>query len=169
MSQSRPIAALGATLVALLSAPTNHHERPAMSVAAPESTSRVIPKLVHLAPVLIVDDVEAGVAFWVDRFGFTASNQVPGPDGKLAFASVAKDGVELMYQSKASVLADHPDKPADLEGRSVALFITVADLDVVERAVVGAPVVKARHRTFYGSTELYVKEPGGNTVGFAQF
>src|SRR5689334_4247891 len=152
-SQIVALAAIGATLVVLPSAPTNHHERLTMSVAAPESTSRVIPKLVHLAPVLIVDDVETGVAFWVDRFGFAAANQVKGPDGKLAFASVEKDGVELMYQSKASALADHPGKPADLEGRSVALFITVADLDVVERAVQGAPVVKPRHRTFYGSTE----------------
>jgi hypothetical protein len=33
----------------------------------------------------------------------------------------------------------------------------------------GAPVVKPRHQTFYGSTEIYVKEPGGNTVGFAAF
>jgi hypothetical protein len=33
----------------------------------------------------------------------------------------------------------------------------------------GAPLVKARHQTFYGSTELHVREPGGNTVGFAQF
>ena len=32
----------------------------------------------------------------------------------------------------------------------------------------GAPLVKARHETFYGSLECYVKEPGGNTVGFAQ-
>jgi len=49
------------------------------------------------------------------------------------------------------------------------LFITVPSLDAVERAVAGAPVVKPRHKTFYGSEELYIKEPGGNTVGFAQF
>lgn len=42
-------------------------------------------------------------------------------------------------------------------------------LDAVERAVAGAPpVVKPRHKTFYGSTELYVREPGGHVVGFAQ-
>jgi len=28
--------------------------------------------------------------------------------------------------------------------------------------------VKPRHKTFYGSTEIYVREPGGHTVGFAQ-
>jgi hypothetical protein len=49
------------------------------------------------------------------------------------------------------------------------LFITVDDVDRIERAVAGAPVVKPRHDTFYGTTELYVREPGGNVVGFAQF
>ena len=44
----------------------------------------------------------------------------------------------------------------------------VYSLDEVEPRLAGAPVVKARHQTFYGSTEIYVKEPGGNTVGFAQ-
>jgi hypothetical protein len=38
----------------------------------------------------------------------------------------------------------------------------------VEQAVAGAPVVKPRHTTFYGSAEIYVREPGGHTVGFAQ-
>lgn len=125
--------------------------------------------LKQLTPVIIADAVEPGVAFWTDRFGFKVTNQVPGPDGKLIFASVEKDGIELMYQTRASVLEDQPASAADLDGHSVALFITVDDLDEVERAVAGAPVVKARHETFYGSTEIYVREPAGNTVGFARF
>ena len=48
------------------------------------------------------------------------------------------------------------------------LFITVDDLDRIERAVAGATIVKPRHDTFYGTTEIYVREPGGNCVGFAQ-
>jgi uncharacterized glyoxalase superfamily protein PhnB len=126
-------------------------------------------RLTRLTPVLIVDSVEPCIAFWVERFGFTATNQVPGPDGKLVFASVEQDGIEIMYQTRASVLADRPDSAQELTGHSTALFFTVDDLDRVEQAVTGAPVVKPRHRTFYGSTELYVREPGGNTVGFAQF
>lgn len=125
--------------------------------------------LKQLTPVIIADAVEPGVAFWTDRFGFKVTNQVPGPDGKLIFASVEKDGIELMYQTRASVLEDQPASADDLDGHSVALFITVDDLDEVERAVAGAPVVKARHETFYGSTEIYVREPAGNTVGFARF
>jgi uncharacterized glyoxalase superfamily protein PhnB len=127
------------------------------------------PRLAHLAPVLIVDSVEPCIPFWVDRFGFTAKIQVPAPDGTLVFASVEKDAIEIMYQTRASVLADRPDAARELTGHSTALFFTVEDLDGVERAVAGAPVVMPRHKTFYGSTELYVREPGGNTVGFAQF
>lgn len=125
--------------------------------------------LKQLTPVIIADAVEPGLAFWVDRFGFRVSNQVPGPDGKLIFASAEKDGIEVMYQTRASVVEDQPSAAADLDGHSVALFITVDDLDEVERALAGAPVVKARHQTFYGSSEIYVREPAGNTVGFAQF
>jgi uncharacterized glyoxalase superfamily protein PhnB len=126
--------------------------------------------LERLSPVLIVDAVEPCIAFWADRLGFAIENKVPGPDGKLVFASAKSGAIEIMYQTRASVLADTPGMAADdLRGHSTALFITVANLDEVEKAIAGAPVVKARHKTFYGSVEIYVREPGGNTVGFAQF
>jgi len=125
--------------------------------------------LKQLTPVMVVDSVEAGIAFWVERFGFTAENPVPGPDGKLIFSSAKKDAVEVMYQTRASVLAEEPNAAAELAGHSITLFITVDDLDEIERALAGVPVVKPRHKTFYGSEEIYVREPGGNQVGFAKF
>jgi uncharacterized glyoxalase superfamily protein PhnB len=127
------------------------------------------PRLEKLTPVMVVERVEPCVRFWADRFGFTVTNQVPGPDGALIFASAERDGIEVMYQTRASVVAEMPEAERELSGHSVTLFIAVDDLDAVERAVAGAPVVKPRHQTFYGSTELYVREPGGNTVGFAKF
>jgi uncharacterized glyoxalase superfamily protein PhnB len=126
-------------------------------------------RLKQLTPVLIVDAVEPCVKFWTDRLGFAVTNEVPGPDGKLVFASVQQGAIEIMYQTRASVLDDQPGSAQDLTGHSVALFITVDNLDQVEKALVGAPLVKPRHQTFYGSVEIYVREPGGNTVGFAQF
>jgi len=125
--------------------------------------------LKHVTTVFIVDAVEPCVAFWVDRFGFRAENQVPGADGKLMFASVKQGEIEVMYQSRASVLAENPAAAADLHGHSAVLFITVDDLDAAERAAKGAPVVKPRHQTPYGSTEFYVRDPAGSTIGFAQF
>ena len=133
------------------------------------SPSSSQPTLGSLTPVLVVDKVEPCLAFWVDRLGFTAENQVPGDDGQLVFASLKKGDIEVMYQTRASVIADRPEAAAELTGHSTGLFITTKDLDAVERALEGAPVVQPRHTTFYGSTEIYVREPGGNTVGFAQF
>lgn len=132
-------------------------------------TTATCPQLNHLAPVLVVDRVEPCIEFWVERFGFQATNQVPGADGNLFFASVVKDGIEIMYQTRTSVLAQDPGLATELAGRSAVLFFTVADLEHVEQAIAGAPVVKPRHETPYGSTEIYVREPGGNMVGFAQF
>jgi uncharacterized glyoxalase superfamily protein PhnB len=122
----------------------------------------------HLTPVLVVDEVEPCLRFWIDKLGFTAENQVPGEDGKLVFASAKAGDVEVMYQTRASVLAEQPEAADEFAGHSTVLFITVDNLDRIERAVSGATVVKPRHDTFYGTTELYVKEPGGNRVGFAE-
>jgi uncharacterized glyoxalase superfamily protein PhnB len=131
-------------------------------------SNNTVPTFKHLAPVLVVDRIEPCLPFWVGRLGFAAENQVPGPDGAL-FASVKNGDVEVMYQTRASVEADHPAAAAEVPGTSSVLFITVQNLDAVELAVAGAPVVKPRHKTFYGSTELYVREPGGHMVGFAEF
>ena len=126
--------------------------------------------LTALAPVLVVDSVEPSVAFWSQQLGFDVQHQVPGPDGNLIFASVKKGNVEVMYQTRASVIADHPSAAETMNGKSVVLFITVpgiADLDAIERATRGAKVLKPRHDTFYGMTEFYIYEPGGHGVGFA--
>jgi len=126
--------------------------------------------LKSLAPVMIVEAVEPSLKFWTEQLGFAKDNEVPGPDRKLIFASAKKDGVEIMYQTRASVIADDPAAAADLNGRSVTLFITVptiADLDEIARRSKSAPLVKPRHDTFYGTTEFYIREPGGNVVGFA--
>ena len=131
--------------------------------------SRSAPPLNRLTPVLVVDAVEPCIQFWIERFGLVPESEVPGDEGKLVFAIVKKGDVEIMYQTRESVLAERPDAADEITGHSTALFITTEDLNAVERALDGVPVVKARHKTFYGSEEIYVREPGGNTVGFAQF
>lgn len=124
--------------------------------------------LKQLTPVLIVEAIEPCLGFWTGGLGLEQVHQVPGPNGKLMFASVKRGSIEVMYQTRASVLEDDPAMAAELDGRSIVLFLEVDDLDAVEQAVAGAPVVKPRHKTFYGSEEIYVREPGGHTVGFAQ-
>jgi uncharacterized glyoxalase superfamily protein PhnB len=143
-------------------------------LVASDSSAPIGPR-VHfskLTPVLVVDAVEPCLAFWTERLGFRQGNAVPGEDGRLVFASAERDAVEVMYQSRASVLAaeaeaTHAVRTRELDGHAASLFLEVDDLDAVARALAGVPVVKARHETFYGTTELYVREPGGTTVGFS--
>jgi uncharacterized glyoxalase superfamily protein PhnB len=123
-------------------------------------------KFNKLTPVLVVDAIEPCLAFWVDQLGFTRTAEVPEGD-RLGFVILAKDGVEVMYQSRDSVRKDIPAL-ADVPAGGTNLYIDVADVAAVERAVKGAEVVVPRRTTFYGADEIGVREPGGNLVVFGQ-
>ena len=120
-----------------------------------------------LTPVLYVDAIEPCLPFWVDRLGFTKTVEVPH-ENAIGFVILARDGLELMYQTWASAAADVAGATQRTNGRSAALYIEVANLDQVERALRGADVVHPRRKAFYGATEIFVREPGGHVVGFAQ-
>ncbi len=119
-----------------------------------------------LTPVLVVDEIEPCLPFWMERLGFQKTVEVP-EGSKLGFVILQKDGVEVMYQSRASVANDVPAL-AEARGDSTALFIEVENVDAVERAVQGVEIVVPRRRTFYGTDEIGVREPGGHAVIFAQ-
>lgn len=120
-----------------------------------------------VTPVLYVEEIEPSLPFWVDRLGFTVSAEVPHGD-RLGFVILQKDGVEVMYQTRASVEEDVPGAAVMPLGGSM-LFVKVDDLDAVERALEGIEPVTPRRKTFYGADELIVREPAGNVVNFAQF
>jgi uncharacterized glyoxalase superfamily protein PhnB len=121
----------------------------------------------RITPVLAVETVEGSLDFWERRLGFERTVTVPHED-TMGFAIVVKDGVEVMLQSVASILADLGANTGEVNGRSSALFIEVSDLDAVEKALDGYPVEMPRRTTFYGMHEIGVREPGGHFVVFAQ-
>lgn len=123
--------------------------------------------LKKMTPILTVDEIEPCVPFWTDRLGFTKTTEVPHED-RLGFVILERSGIEVMYQSHASVVADLPVLDSLPRGGSV-LFIEVDDIDAIEAATEGAEVVVPRRTTFYGATEIFVREPGGHVIGFAQF
>lgn len=119
-----------------------------------------------LSPVIMVDAIEPCVPFW-ERLGFAKTAEVPEGDA-LGFVILAKDGVEVMYQTFESVEKDAPGLVPRSRGHGAALFIEVSDVAMVERAMAGVEVVVPRRRTFYGMDEIGVREPGGHVVMFAQ-
>jgi uncharacterized glyoxalase superfamily protein PhnB len=122
-----------------------------------------------LTPVILVEEIEPCLPFWEDRLGFERTMQVPEGD-RLGFAAVAKGGVEVMYQSRASVLSDVPALGAGPFGKDgFGLFIEVEDLDPVLAALEGAEVLFPERRTFYGAREIGVRAPCGTAVTFAEF
>jgi len=112
---------------------------------------------------LIVSSIEACLAFYVERLGFTKTIDVPH-DGKLGFVSLSRDGVELMLQSEASLAADIAGLGA---GFRAALYIEVDRLAPIRAALRGWPEVVPERTTFYGAREIIVRDPANNVVVFA--
>ena len=121
----------------------------------------------RLTPVLAVEAVEPSLEFWEKRLGFTKTVEVPH-ESSVGFAILVKDDIELMLQSVASIRADLGAHTGQVDGRSAALFVEVADLAAVERSLQGYPIEMPRRTTFYGMVEIGVREPGGHFVVFAQ-
>ena len=122
--------------------------------------------LKKLTPVLLVESIEPCLHFW-EKLGFSRTVEVPHGD-HLGFVILVNGYVEVMYQTVASVKEDIPPLAA-APLRGAFLYIEVDDLDAIERALSGAPLVVPRRKTFYGADEVIVLEPGGNTITLAQF
>jgi len=77
-----------------------------------------------LTPILVVEEIEPSLSFWVDRMGFEKTAEVPEAD-KLGFVILARkvDGMDLILPYR---------------------------------------------ETFYGAKELWLREPGGHIIGFAE-
>ncbi len=119
--------------------------------------------------VLIVDSIEPLLHLW-DALGFARVTEVPH-GGVLGFVILVRDGVEVMYQTFDSIRGDEAKV---LEGpRAVgaaAVFIEVDDIEALAALIPpGTDIVVARRKTFYGSTEMIIRDGAGNVITFAQF
>lgn len=119
-----------------------------------------------LTPILFVEEIEPCLPFWTERLGFQVTAEVPHED-RLGFVILKKEGVEVMYQSRASADADTPGVADRFVGSPTMLFIEVDAIDPLEEAMEGVEIVVERRTTFYGMDELFVRAPCGSVVGFA--
>jgi uncharacterized glyoxalase superfamily protein PhnB len=121
-----------------------------------------------ITPVLLVTEIEPILPFWIDRLGFTKAIEVP--DGnKLGFVDFQKGGVEVMYQTYASVEHDAPPAMAGAAGKGPTyLYLEVDDLNAVLAAMKDVPKVMPERTAFYGMREFSVQDPAGHFITFAQ-
>jgi hypothetical protein len=124
-----------------------------------------------ITPLITVDAIEPCLAFWT-ALGFEVTAEVPHED-KVGFAMLGVDDLEIMYQSRASILADlgesgAPEGMADeMANSTVSLFIEVDSIDDVMESLEEHEVLVPRRQTFYGMDEIFVRAPCGTVVGFA--
>lgn len=120
-----------------------------------------------LTPVLAVDSIEPVLPLW-ESLGFGKTVEVPHAD-RLGFVALQSGSVEVMYQTYDSIRAD---EARILEGKGLgraALFIEVEKLEpVASRVPRGTDVVVERRKTFYGSTEMIIRDAAGNVIIFAE-
>jgi len=146
----------GVFLISLASVATT------MPAAPPQGAT-----LERLSPILVVDSIEPVVPFW-EALGFSAENP-NRVDGKLVFIAFSKEGYSIHYQTLVRIERDIPGAAEMLAGNTSLLYLAVDDLDAVIAALGDAEVVIQRRTTRWGADEIYVKEPGGNLIGFAKF
>ena len=120
-----------------------------------------------ITPILFAQEIEPCIKFWTDRLGFQKTVEVPEGE-KIAFAMVEKNGLELMYQSFASVEKENAATGAAARKGPSFLYIEVEDLNAALEAIKGVEVVMPVRTTFYGAKEFGVKDPAGHYFIFAQ-
>jgi uncharacterized glyoxalase superfamily protein PhnB len=120
-----------------------------------------------ITPILFAEELESSIRFWTEQLGFQKTVEVP-EGNKIGFVILKKNGLELMYQSFASVDKDNAATGAAVRKGPSFLYIEVADLDAALEATNGAEMVMPVRTTFYQSKEFGIKDPVGHYLIFAQ-
>src|ERR1700677_256409 len=114
-----------------------------------------------ITPVLMVEEIEKSLPFWIDRMGFAKTVDVPEGD-RLGFVILVRDGAELMLQTIESVRKDTPQFVPQAQSYNVGIFIEAEDLDDILKRLEGYPPALPERTTFYGMREIGVREPNGH-------
>src|SRR5436190_17261961 len=94
-----------------------------------------------ITAVLIVEEIEKSLGFWVDRIAFAKTVEVPEGD-RLGFVILVRDGAELMMQTLASVRKDEPRlAPERINTKGSALFVEVDNFADARKRLEGYPIL----------------------------
>ncbi len=120
-----------------------------------------------LTPVLLVEQIEPCLEFWIEHLGFTKAMEIPEGDA-LGFVMLQNGAVEVMLQSRASALKDEASLVADeFHCGGASLYIEVDDLDTYIKRL-GDQVLVGPRTAFYGMREIFFRAPGGIVIGLGQ-
>jgi uncharacterized glyoxalase superfamily protein PhnB len=121
-----------------------------------------------LTPNLMVEDVARTLSFYREVLGFQVLTTLPKQE-PFDFAIVQRDGVELMFQSRASLSDNVPALTGVPIGASQTLYIEVEGVRDLHQALHDqVEIVVDFHTTFYGTQEFYFRDINGYVLSFSE-
>jgi catechol 2,3-dioxygenase-like lactoylglutathione lyase family enzyme len=114
---------------------------------------------------LIVDDVDATLAFYQDYLGFSLKQRMGPP-----FAMIERDGLEVWVSGPGtSARKPMPDGREPVPGGWNRLVVQVADINALVTTLRAAGII-FRNEPFSGpgGTQVVVDDPSGNPVEIFQ-
>lgn len=126
--------------------------------------------LKKLTPNLIVDDVNATIKWYQDVLG-CFEVVVTDPDkGKLNWALMSCEDVEIMFQSKDSIAKSVKGLANSGNGGNVVIYIELEYLKGLRKRIKDkVRVIKDIHTTTYGIQEFAIRDCNGFILVFAEW
>jgi uncharacterized glyoxalase superfamily protein PhnB len=129
---------------------------------------------------MMVDDIHKTIAFYRSTLGFEHVMSVPkdaeealfhyDPERSLVYAVIKCGNIEMMLQERGSLMENVPAFESNaVTGGTLTFYFKTDDVDTLAAKVKGVcEIVRDLHDTFYGMREIYVRDPNGYVLGFAQ-
>jgi catechol 2,3-dioxygenase-like lactoylglutathione lyase family enzyme len=116
--------------------------------------------------VLIVEDLDAALAFYVDRLGLTVSHRTG------EYAQLVTGTTRLAFYTRRAMekALDRPLSPPAEDAPAFELGFKVPDVDeaFAELVEAGAPVAAEPRDRPWGQRTGYVRDPDGNLIELVQ-
>lgn len=129
-------------------------------------------KLQSVTSNLMVDDVDKTVDYYEKVLGFNLEISVPRDDGKLQWAMVTRDSVDIMLHERGNLIEEMPQlKGTKTGGGSITLFVKMEGFEAFYNEVkvkMDADIIIEPHTTFYGMKEFTLQDINGYIITFAE-
>lgn len=120
---------------------------------------------------LMVEDVDETVSYYEKVLGFKLEMSVPRDDGKLQWAMITRNAVQLMFHEKDNFLEEVPQLKGSKIGGSLTLFVEIEGFDELYDSVSrhgNVEFIKEPHTTFYGMQEFTIRDLNDYILTFAE-
>ena len=125
-------------------------------------------KVKSLTPNLMVNDVSYTLKFYVDQLGFELVDTVPDQT-PYNWAMVRKNEVELMFQTRESLIEDLPAFETMKPGASLTLFVKIDGIEEIYQKLKNhVQIVSEIKETFYAMKEFTFRDCNGYILTFAE-